>query len=180
MKFTAIAALLGAASAVQLRESPDCPASVDVFSYNERTAPAAGLIQLSSCQTSGAQGVECIPNHMLFATGMEGNENLGESITMKGEGYSYGQHSFAQKGFASGMEGTEDLGQDITMKGEPYHYAQKKFASGMEGTEDLNQDITMKGEPYHYAQWASGMEGTEDLGQDITMKGEPYHYSQRF
>ena len=44
MKFSAIALIAGA-SAVRLAESPDCPESTQVFSYNERAASAAGLAQ---------------------------------------------------------------------------------------------------------------------------------------
>jgi hypothetical protein len=43
MRSFVILALLGAASAVRLQESPDCPDSTDVFSFNERKASAAGL-----------------------------------------------------------------------------------------------------------------------------------------
>jgi hypothetical protein len=42
MKFV-IAALFASAGALKIRESPDCPDSTDVFSYNERKASAAGL-----------------------------------------------------------------------------------------------------------------------------------------
>ena len=58
MKFSAIALIAGA-SAVRLAESPDCPESTQVFSYNERRAAAAGLVQTG------------------FATGMNGDEDLG-------------------------------------------------------------------------------------------------------
>ena len=43
MRSFVILALLGATSAVRLTESPDCPDSTTVFSYNERVAAAAGL-----------------------------------------------------------------------------------------------------------------------------------------
>jgi hypothetical protein len=45
MKNIAIIALLGLVSA----ESPDCPNSSKVFSYNEKVASAAGLNQITSC-----------------------------------------------------------------------------------------------------------------------------------
>ena len=155
MKYFAVAALIGAISAVKLNDSEDCPASKQVFSYNSNTHPAAaGLVQISSCMSSGINGVTCAPpNSMLFAEGMDGTEDLGEKITMKGEKYSYGQR-FAQtgKGFAEGMEGTEDLGEKITMKGEKYSYAQNGFAEGMTGSEDLGEKIEMKGEKFSYPQ----------------------------
>merc|ERR1711934_266080 len=109
-----IAALLGYVSAISLRESPDCPTSQEVFSYNERVGTAAGFIQLSACSQSG----------------MNGAEDLGEDIIMKGEPFHYNQKKPASKKlFATGMNGDEDLGEDIIMKGEPFHYNQKKPAN---------------------------------------------------
>jgi hypothetical protein len=54
---------------------------------------------------------------------MNGDEDLGQDITMKGEKFHYNQEN-QQKLFAVGMNGDEDLGQDITMKGEKFHYNQ--------------------------------------------------------
>ena len=152
MKSFVIAALLGATSAVRISESPDCPESTQVFSFNEGAPSAAGLIQVSACQSANVAGVPC--DHTLFAVGMNGDEDLGQDITMKGEKFHYNQ-KLAQ--FATGMNGDEDLGQDITMKGEKFHYNQAgqklvQFATGMNGDEDLGQDITMKGEKFHYNQ----------------------------
>merc|ERR1711934_1185524 len=127
MKF-AIAVLLGAVSAVKLdkKESPDCPTSGEVFSYNESVASAAGFLQTSACIESGVHGmgVSCVPQHQLFATGMNGDEDLGEDITMKGEKFHYNQKPGNQQLFATGMNGDEDLGEDIIMKGEKFHYNQ--------------------------------------------------------
>ena len=58
MKFILVA-LIASVAAVKVRESPDCPDSSSVFSYNERVAAAAGLAQQK------------------FATGMNGDEDLG-------------------------------------------------------------------------------------------------------
>lgn len=158
MKF-AIAALLGLVAAK--KESPDCPSSQEVFSYNERVATATGFLQLSACSQSGINGagLSCVPDHQYFATGMNGDEDLGEDIIMKGEPYHYNQKKTQSRAqFATGMNGDEDLGEDIIMKGEPYHYNQRRpansklFATGMNGDEDLGEDIIMKGEPYHYNQ----------------------------
>merc|ERR1711990_1051646 len=141
MKNLAIALLLSSASAIKLekKESPDCPTSNEVFSYNESVASASGFLQTSACIESGINGagLSCVPNHQLFATGMNGDEDLGEDITMKGEKFHYSQKPQNTKLFATGMNGDEDLGEDITMKGEKFHYAQKKFATGMNGDEDL-------------------------------------------
>jgi len=67
---------------------------------------------------------------MLFADGMEGSEDLGMDITMKGQHFHIAQKDLAQsrvqgtsKPFAEGMRGDEDLGLDIVMKGEQYHIA---------------------------------------------------------
>ena len=57
---------------------------------------------------------------------MNGDENLGENISMKGEPFSYKQKPAEHKLFATGMNGDEDLGENITMKGEKYSYNQKK------------------------------------------------------
>merc|ERR1719460_2504279 len=125
-----IAALLGYVSAISLskKESPDCPSSQEVFSYNERVGTAAGFLQLSACSQSGINGagLSCVPDNQYFATGMNGDEDLGEDIIMKGEPYHYNQKPPAKKLFATGMNGDEDLGEDIIMKGEPYHYNQQK------------------------------------------------------
>ena len=174
MKSIAIIALLSATSAVKLNDAPDPMPSAQAFSYNERAPAAAGLLQIqTACAASGVTGVSCVPNHELFATGMNGDEDLGQDITMKGEKFHYNQQGNLVQ-FATGMNGDEDLGQDITMKGEKFHYAQNgqrlaQFATGMNGDEDLGQDITMKGEKFHYGQhnlvqFATGMNGDEDLG----------------
>ena len=160
MKFV-IAALLGLASAVTLKsqESPDCPASGEVFAYHENMPTAAGFVQLSACAQSGIHGagLSCVPDHMYFATGMNGDEDLGEDIIMKGKPFHYDQRPANDKLFATGMNGDEDLGEDIIMKGKPFHYDQrpandKLFATGMNGDEDLGEDIIMKGKPFHYNQ----------------------------
>merc|ERR1712010_427981 len=88
---------------------------------------------------------------------MNGDEDLGEDIIMKGKPFHYNQKQKPQQLFATGMNGDEDLGEDIIMKGKPFHYEQKPaanklFATGMNGDEDLGEDIIMKGKPFHYNQ----------------------------
>merc|ERR1711939_760566 len=123
MKSFAVIALIANASAVRLGDAPDPMPSASAFSYNERAPSAAGFVQTqTSCQASGVTGVRCVPNEQLFATGMNGDEDLGQDITMKGEKFHYNQQRLAQ--FATGMNGDEDLGQDITMKGQKFHYAE--------------------------------------------------------
>merc|ERR1719476_582766 len=136
MKSAVIALFLGATSAVKIG---DAPPYFNEPTWNERMASAGGFLQISACVNSGVTGVTCSPpNHELFATGMNGDEDLGEDIIMKGEPYHYNQQKQKKQAlFATGMNGDEDLGEDIIMKGEPYHYNQKKpashklFATGM-------------------------------------------------
>lgn len=60
---------------------------------------------------------------------MNGDEDLGLDIIMKGEHYHIAQSDVKVSGedykkfFATGMNGDEDLGLDIIMKGEHYHIA---------------------------------------------------------
>ena len=153
MKSIAIMALLGATSAIKLG---DAPPYFNEPTWNQKHPSAGGFVQLetkTSCKHAGVTGVDCVPNAELFAVGMNGDEDLGQDITMKGSPYHYDQ-KLAQ--FAVGMNGDEDLGQDITMKGNKFHYNQDQklvqFAVGMNGDEDLGQDIIMKGNKFHYNQ----------------------------
>merc|ERR1711957_988475 len=121
---------------------------------------AAFAARLNSCLQTGIDGagLTCMPpNTQLFSTGMNGDEDLGEDITMKGKPFHYDQRPANDKLFSTGMNGDEDLGEDIIMKGKPFHYDQKPaneklFATGMNGDEDLGEDIIMKGKPFHYDQ----------------------------
>jgi len=38
----------------------------------------------NACSKSSAAGITCVPDHKLFAVGMNGDEDLGQDITMKG------------------------------------------------------------------------------------------------
>merc|ERR1719326_676859 len=115
-----IALFLGIASAVKLNDAPPYWPG-PTWTYNHPSA--AGFLQTSACTESGVMGVTCGPSDVeLFATGMNGDEDLGQDITMKGEKFHYNQANLVQ--FATGMNGDEDLGQDITMKGEKFHYQQ--------------------------------------------------------
>ena len=91
MRFTAV---IAAAAAVKLS---DAPPYFNEPTWNERMPSASGFVQLSACATSGADGVTCVPqDDMLFATGMNGDEDLGQDIIMKGEPYHYNQASLVQ------------------------------------------------------------------------------------
>jgi len=80
------------------------------------------------------------PALVQFATGMNGDEDLGQDITMKGEKFHYNQSNLVQ--FATGMNGDEDLGQDITMKGEKFHYNQQWVTNGL--WFNMNAELEMK------------------------------------
>jgi len=85
MKSAVIALFLGAVTA-------DADPYFNEPTWNERMPSAGGFLQVNACINSGAQGVTCIPaNSQLFATGMNGDEDLGEDIIMKGEPYHYHQ-----------------------------------------------------------------------------------------
>jgi len=50
------------------------------------------------------------PALVQFATGMNGDEDLGQNIIMKGDKYHYNQKESNLVQFATGMNGDEDLG----------------------------------------------------------------------
>jgi hypothetical protein len=107
-----------------------------------------------------------------FATGMNGDEDLGQNIIMKGDKYHYYQALFA-----TGMNGDEDLGQNIIMKGDKYHYNQS-LAQGSDyhynnsmGYRDPTNVVKRDGSGkdmgqyrHRLSQFATGMNGDEDLG----------------
>merc|ERR1719263_1248031 len=80
-----------------------------------------------------------------FATGMNGDEDLGEDITMKGDKFHFNQRPAQYVQFATAMNGDK------------FHFNQyiqtgSHFATGMNGDEDLGEDITMKGDKFHFVQ----------------------------
>ena len=89
MKSQVIALFLGATSAVKLGDAPAYWPG-PTWTYNHPSA--AGFLQISSCVSAGVEGVTCGPSDVqLFATGMNGDEDLGQDITMKGEKFHYAQ-----------------------------------------------------------------------------------------
>merc|ERR550514_888237 len=91
MKSQVIALLIGATSAVKLGDAPAYWPG-PTWTYNHPSA--AGFLQTSSCVSAGVDGVTCGPSDIeLFATGMNGDEDLGQDITMKGEKFHYNQDS---------------------------------------------------------------------------------------
>jgi len=74
MKSIVIAALLGATSAVKLN---DAPPYFNEPTWQQSWPSAAGLVQ-TACEQFGGKGVSCGPSDaQLFATGMNGDEDLG-------------------------------------------------------------------------------------------------------
>ena len=71
----------------------DAPPHYNAPTWNEGMASAAGLLQVSACfKAGGISDVSCGPTNIeLFATGMNGDEDLGQDITMKGEKFHYQQ-----------------------------------------------------------------------------------------
>ena len=146
------------------------PAKVPAFNeppFSAGTHPsAAGLIQTqSACARYGVNGVTCGPSdEELFATGMNGDEDLGEDITMKGDKFHFNQNLvqadpgmpavvYDTKGYGAngGVEKLSFFDPKIT-KAHTSFYAQSGFATGMNGDEDLGEDITMKGDKFHFNQ----------------------------
>ena len=62
--------------------------------FSGKMASSAGLVQIqSACAQFGISGVTCGPSdEELFATGMNGDEDLGEDITMKGDKFHFAQN----------------------------------------------------------------------------------------
>ena len=95
MKF-AIAIIMSATEAVRLQ---DAPPFFNEPSWRETFPSAAGLAQVkSACQMYGVAGVPCESSNVQFASGMIGDEDLGEDITMKGSPYHFiqGKRALAQ------------------------------------------------------------------------------------
>ena len=89
MKSAVIALFLGATSAIKMQ---DADPYFNEPTWTERMASAGGFIQLSACVNANADGVTCAPpNRQLFATGMNGDEDLGQDIIMKGKPFHYDQ-----------------------------------------------------------------------------------------
>ena len=71
------------------------------------------LLQLNDCNRSGVSGVTCEPaQEMLFATGMNGDEDLGEDITMKGNKFHFNQEASLVQWDAKGLPAIPYPAQD--------------------------------------------------------------------
>jgi len=89
MKSAVYALLVGASSAVTLQ---DAPAYWPGPTWTQNHPSAAGFLQMNACVSAGITGVSCGPSDVeLFATGMNGDEDLGQDITMKGQKFHYNE-----------------------------------------------------------------------------------------
>jgi len=86
MKSTVLALFLGATYAIRINDGDPY---FNEPTWNEQHPSAAGFVQFSSCIQAKMAGVECVPNTQYFATGMNGDEDLGEDIIMKGDPFHY-------------------------------------------------------------------------------------------
>ena len=91
---TAIAKLL--IGAVASHKLNDAPPFFSEPTWRQTWPSAAGFVQVdseaSACQKYGVVGVTCGPSDdALFAVGMNGDEDLGQEITMKGQKFKYHQ-----------------------------------------------------------------------------------------
>ena len=87
-----IALFIGATAAVKLQDGPAFFAEPP---YTETSPSAAGFVQVSACAAAGTSGVTCRPSDVeLFATGMNGYEDLAEDITIKGDKFLYFQQGW--------------------------------------------------------------------------------------
>merc|ERR1712078_729071 len=90
----------------------DAPPYFNEPTWNERFPSASGFVQLNACLSAGVEGVTCHPrDNMLFATGMNGDEDLGEDIIMKGEPYHYNQ----KKGSMAQLEPVSDEAEKVSV-----------------------------------------------------------------
>ena len=89
MKAAIVALLASSTAAIRLG---DAPPYFNEPTWNERMPSAGGFVQLNACLNAEVDGVVCSPpNKMLFATGMNGDEDLGQDIIMKGKPFHYAQ-----------------------------------------------------------------------------------------
>jgi len=89
---------------------------------------------------------------------MNGDEDLGEDITMKGDKFHFAQNL------------VQAPSTDIV-------YSTKGYGP-VEKLSFFDPKIT-RAHTTFYSQFATGMNGDEDLGEDITMKGDKFHFNQK-
>ena len=196
MKSQVIAALLASTSAVKLG---DAPPHFSEPTWQQTWPSAAGFVQMSACQRFQRHGVSCgSPADInLFATGMNGDEDLGQDITMKGQKFHYAQGvpanstgafatpanatgAFATPANATGAFATpaNATGAFATPVNATGAFATPANATGAFATPANATGAFATPANSTTSLFATGMNGDEDLGQDITMKGQKFHYAQ--
>ena len=90
MKSAILALLVASTSAAKIQDSEPY---FNEPAFHDRMAAGAGFVQLetSACLAHKVDGVTCIGDDQLFASGMKGDEDLGVDIKMKGEPYHFVQ-----------------------------------------------------------------------------------------
>merc|ERR1711957_904186 len=89
MKAAILALIAASVSATRIT---DGPSYFNEPTWTEKMLSAGGFVQISACLNSEHSGVTCSPpRDQLFATGMNGDEDLGEDIIMKGKPFHYNQ-----------------------------------------------------------------------------------------
>ena len=114
MKF--VIAVISAANAVKLN---DAPPFFNEPTWRETFPSAAGLVQTGTSACSQAErhfGIACDDTLVQFATGMNGDEDLGQDIIMKGDKFHY-QQELAQ---AAAREGSGVRARWIELPDCPY------------------------------------------------------------
>ena len=127
MKAAIIALLAASTSALRVT---DAPPYFNEPTWTEKMPSAGGFVQVSACLNAEVDGVTCKPpNHELFATGMNGDEDLGQDIIMKGKPFHYDQQaSFIQIEAAPVSDEAEKVSvlQTPVALGHTTFYAQKQ------------------------------------------------------
>ena len=92
------------------------------------------FLQLNDCNRSGVSGVTCEPAHkQLFATGMNGDEDLGEDITMKGNKFHFVQNPSLAQWDAKGLPAIPYPAQDAKQAPQ-----KKDYAKGYDAPEQVH------------------------------------------
>ena len=128
MKSAIIALLVATTQALK-----DAPPAFNQPPYTEKSPSAAGFVQTSACLESGNSGVTCTPaNEMLFAEGMNGDEDLSMDITMKGNKYHVAQ--------ATALAQQVPAGDKVEVR---TPWSKRPFCNGVNGPVNVNCRIPM-------------------------------------
>ena len=123
-----------AAGLAQKKDSPDCPESTEVFSYNERVPAAAGFVQIAKKDSPDCPESTEVFSYNERVPAAAGFVQLSacESIEVPGVTCSPQDNSFVQ--FLDGIGDNESLGESITLKGETPQYGKAATVGLVEKT----------------------------------------------